>query len=280
MSRRVVRYEGEGRQRRPVYADEGPSSAAAHDPIAMHERLSIPGMGPSGGAGPVERRQITEAERAIRQEARPSPIAPRRSAIVQEEPAVSEAAPIIPETIPVADDALSDLAGAVVEAIEARDAKAIADTAWQIAQRGLAAAWRAMPPLDLPDDAARLREPEGVDPAPPPVVESPPDHADSIPEPREAEVRHERLLLDPLAAAPVRPSSEGGRATAEQLQASRRNGQAAMQAQRRAVELTSAAAKATTRKGTTGQTRTPEQRERMRLGQLASIERRKAAAAS
>ena len=260
MSQRVVAYEGEGRQRRPVYADEGPSSAAARDPIAMHERLTIPGMGPTGGAGPVERRQITEAERAIRQEARPSPIAPRPpSAVQEEEPAVVEAGQdVTTETADLA-DALSGLAEAVVMAIEARDAKAEADIAWQIAQRALAAAWRAMPPLDLPDDAPRP------------------------PTPSEAEVRHERLLEEPIA--PVRPSAEGGRATAEQLQASRRNGQAAMQAQRRAVELTSAAAtKTTTRKGnggrTAGQTRTPEQRERMRQGQLASIERRKAAAAS
>jgi hypothetical protein len=260
VSQRVIAYEGEGRKRRPVYADEGGSSPVANDPMAMYGRLSVPGLVPglvpTGGAGPIEKRQITEAERAIRQEARPSPIAPRPPPVVtsvQEEP-VSELAqePAHDMTTPATEplDALSDLAEAVVMAIEARDAKAVADEAWEIAQRALAAAWRAMPPLDLPDDAPRL---------PKPVI--PPE---------------------PAPVAPVRPSADGGRATAEQLQASRRNGQAAMQAQRRAVELTSAAAaKATTRKGnggrTAGQTRTPEQRETMRVAQLASIARRKAA---
>lgn len=260
MSQRVVRYEGEGRSRRPVYADEGPSSAAAHDPIAMHANGGLPHLGaPSGGAGPVERRLITEAERDIRAEGRPGATAVQRAwneglrtpisaAVIQEDP-VSESRADYSDPIPGPVDALSDLAEAVVVAIEARDAKGIAEAAWQIAQRGLAAAWRALPPLDLLDDTPR---PDKVEPAP---------------------------------VATVRPSAEGGRATADQLQASRRNGQANMQAQRRAVELTTAAAvKVAATKGnggrTAGQTRTPEQRETMRVAQLASIARRKAAKAS
>ena len=79
--------------------------------------------------------------------------------------------------------------------------------------------------------------------------------------------------------APARlPSAEGGRATRDEMQASRRNGQAAMQAQRRAVELTSAAAASRSSSGTgrPGK-RSPEARETMRVTMLASYARRKAA---
>lgn len=242
------------------WVDEGGSSAAAADAVSMLGRLAIPGLTASGGAGPVERRLITEAERAIRAEGRPgaTPIqrawndgAPKPagpSPSPQEEPVVSEPRADHADPIPATADALSDLAEAVDAAIEARDAKGIAEAAWQIAQRGLAAAWRALPPLDLIDDAPR---PDKVEPAP---------------------------------VAPVRPSAEGGRSTAEQLQTSRRNGQANMQAQRRAVALTTAAAtkakteEAKRRYGRPGK-RSPEAREHMRLAMLASHARRKAATA-
>jgi hypothetical protein len=283
VSQRVVAYEGEGRSRRPVYADEGPSSAAARDPIAMHERLAIPGMGPTGGAGPVERRLITEAEREIRAEARPSPIAPRPASAVQrawngkspeqfaqEEPVVVEA--VTPEPSPVLESravTLGMLADAVVEAIEADDelsrAEHLADQAqirWDGARAALDAAYRA---LDDP---------------PPAIVEPPADYSDSIPGPSEAEVRHERLLEEPIVQPPARPTSaEGGRATPDELQASRKRGQANMQAQRRAVELTSAAgAKAPNpAKGRPGK-RSTEARARMSAAMTASYARRKATA--
>jgi hypothetical protein len=78
VSQHVVRYEGEGKARRPVYADEGPASAAASDPMAMHSRLAVPGMAARGGAGPIERREATAAQReAWRTEATDPPV--RRS---------------------------------------------------------------------------------------------------------------------------------------------------------------------------------------------------------
>lgn len=68
MSQRVIRYEGEGRARRPVYADEGPASASSSGVLAEIGRLSVLGargsVTPLGGAGEVERRQATEAQRA------------------------------------------------------------------------------------------------------------------------------------------------------------------------------------------------------------------------
>jgi hypothetical protein len=301
---------------RPDWDDEGKAAAASSDPMATYGRLSVAGFRgdvaetPTGGAGPVERRVATPEELAAARarEAEPSHlvapggdiarpsivithageaamtqasrqrgaaanrarIAAAKAAPAEEEPAVEpaqEPANIVttPETEPPR-VGLAALADAVVEAMEAEgeleQATELLDQAgvrWQQARAALDAAYRA---LDEP----------------PPVVESPAEHSDSIPEPSVAEVRHERLLLDPIAS--VRPTADGGRATAEQLQASRRNGQAAMQAQRRAAELTSAAA-AKTRPGP-GRTfkRTPEQRETMRVAQLASIARRKAAAAS
>ena len=69
MSRRCVGYEGEGRNRRPVWADEGPASAAGTSPVAMHQRVAVPGQeltGPTGGAGAVERRQLYDAENDVR----------------------------------------------------------------------------------------------------------------------------------------------------------------------------------------------------------------------
>jgi hypothetical protein len=280
VSQRVVAYEGEGRSRRPVYADEGPSSAAARDPIAMHERLAIPGMGPTGGAGPVERRLITEAERAVRAESRPSPIAPRPASAAQrtwngkspaqEEPVVVEA--VAPEQPPVLESravTLGVLGDAVVEAIEADDelsrAEHLADQAqirWDGARAALDAAYRA---LDDP---------------PPAIVEPPADYSDPIPGPSEAEVRHKRLLEEPIVQPLARPTSaDGGRATHDELQASRKRGQANMQAQRRAVELTSAAAAKAPNpaKGRPGK-RSPEAREHMSAAMVASYARRKATA--
>lgn len=82
MSRRVIRYEGEGKRRRPVYRDEGPASASASSAFAAAGRLSalqIPGTAGEIeiGAGRVERRQMTDDERAVRLEesSRSSPIA-------------------------------------------------------------------------------------------------------------------------------------------------------------------------------------------------------------
>ena len=214
MSSRVVGYEGEGRHRRAIRTDEGPNSAAVATGSVMAQVTAlgllsvsaIRGVGDrlTGGAGPIERRQITDAERAIRAETRPVPVPPSwngleaaRAPVIQEEP-LSEPRPDHSKTIPDAapDDALSGLAEAVVEAIEARDAKTIADAAWQIAQRSLAAAWRALPPLDLIDYAPKTASDEATPPGPSPVV---------------------RL-----------PSADGGRATRDEMQTSRRNGQAAM----------------------------------------------------
>jgi hypothetical protein len=71
---------------------------------------------------------------------------------------------------------------------------------------------------------------------------------------------------------------EAHRVRINQLAASRRRGQANMQAQRRAVELTTAAAKTRPGPGRTFK-RTPEQRERMRVAMRDSWARRKAATA-
>jgi hypothetical protein len=99
MSRRVIRYEGEGRRRRPVYEDQGPGNGAAGTltslgPHAQVARISqaeasrlvevggkMPDGGagkmPDGGAGKIERSMATEAQPARWRsaETRPSPIA-------------------------------------------------------------------------------------------------------------------------------------------------------------------------------------------------------------
>lgn len=143
MSQRVVRYEGEGRRRRPVYADEGPASASAHDPLASLERVSVldvRGSGlPMGGAGPVERRQITEAELALR---RPTPPAPPRPLFaptpeIQEEgPAMTDAAEPETRTSP-----LAELVTASMEADEAYEAFAQASRRWDVARGRLTTIW-------------------------------------------------------------------------------------------------------------------------------------------
>lgn len=263
MSVRVVGYEGEGRLRRPRVVDEGPSSAAATDPISMHANGGLQGLAllPTGGAGPVERRVATPEEIAAARarEAKPaSPIAPRPRPLpvtAQEEPVEAVTPPAEPETEPAlthgrhcpcsacaredwTNPALADcgmhgpscprvyapfarqpepttpnarlhaLADAAVAAATAWTAREIAIGAWRTAQADLEAAIAAV-----------------SGPGTPSVSEPAPDIPETIPEP-----------------TPIRPGADGGRATAEQLQQSRRNGQAAMQAQRRAVELTSAAA--------------------------------------
>lgn len=74
MSRRVLRYEGEGRARRPVYADEGPSAASSGDGLASLSRLTALDARPTEIDRSVERRQISAAELAARTrslEARP-----------------------------------------------------------------------------------------------------------------------------------------------------------------------------------------------------------------
>lgn len=108
MSRRVIRYEGEGRRRRPVYADEGPASASALGIMAILGKGGMPNRelaSPSGGAGPIERRQISEAEAAIRREATPTqrawnggPIQAQLAAT----PTPNREQPTMPETPPQA----------------------------------------------------------------------------------------------------------------------------------------------------------------------------------
>jgi hypothetical protein len=158
MSRRCIGYADEGKKRRPVYADEGPSSAATTDPIARHANGGHPSLGgPVGGAGPVERRKATTEELAAAKAreakprhlvlatlAKPGPTAgsmdpvlaleqrtaDEPSPAIEEETAVAEAAqdmstevPIEPPVLHVETigDSLSVLADAVVEAIEAND---------------------------------------------------------------------------------------------------------------------------------------------------------------
>lgn len=69
MSRTVIGYTGEGRARRPVYQDLGPSSArvssgpgGSGDPDVKHLLGSPLLVG--AGAGPVERRMVDDAQRA------------------------------------------------------------------------------------------------------------------------------------------------------------------------------------------------------------------------
>jgi hypothetical protein len=97
VSQRRVGYDG----RRPRVIDEGPASASSSDPLAALGRLSaatLRGVGErlTGGAGPIERRQITDAERATRlQHATPG--------LVRAIPLVSSPAAAAP--LPVIDDA-------------------------------------------------------------------------------------------------------------------------------------------------------------------------------
>lgn len=182
-----MRYEGEGRRRRPIYADEGPSSAAARDPIAVHASGGLPHLGgPTGGAGPVERRRITALERALREEERPSPIAPRPAAArpspaIQEEPTVTVTPPGEPEATPEPGTgpsaALSRLARAAQEAAAALEAKELADLSWRVASEALERAYQDVRLLGNPA-ADPFVEPLQPGPA---VSEPTTDHAETIP---------------------------------------------------------------------------------------------------
>lgn len=221
MSVRVVRYEGEGRHRRPVYADEGPSSAAARDPIAIHANGGLPHLAvPTGGAGPIERRLISEAERQVRADMA------RRGALFESLVAEARAkqspngvsAMPAPEPDPVVEPAtpntrLRALADAAMTAATAWTAREIAIEAWRTAQADLEAA------------IAAVSGP--VTPTPPADPE--PTLVDQYEAVRASLADHAESSEAAIAPAPVKPTAEGGRATAEQLQRSRRNGQAAMQ---------------------------------------------------
>lgn len=173
MSKRVIGYEGEGRARRPIYADEGPSAASTGDGLASVSRLGrLSALDIRETAGQiefdntVERRQITAAERAARdQEARPSPIEPRRAAArpprVQEEPNVTGTPPVEPEAEPSASP-FTRLAQAAQDAAAAKAAKDVADRAWEVAQAALEAAWREVKGTDDPAslDAAGVVRPK------------------------------------------------------------------------------------------------------------------------
>lgn len=89
MARRVIRYEGEGRHRRPIFEDLGPASAAGrgHDGQDGHatvarlsslEASKVVGIGErlQGGAGAVERRMATTAQREAWRSERPAPASP------------------------------------------------------------------------------------------------------------------------------------------------------------------------------------------------------------
>lgn len=167
MSRHVIGYEGEGRARRPVYADEGPSSAAAlGDPVAAVGRLSTDALIPQGGAGPVERRQVTEAERAAwrAQEKRAAPDGPQPE---PDEPEPDhEEEPAMPA--PAEDQltvALARVNEASLEAIEAYTGVQVAQRRWDAASDELAAACALL-------DAARS-QPVQVLPAPVVLTSSP-----------------------------------------------------------------------------------------------------------
>lgn len=163
MSRRIVGYEGEGRHRRPVYEDLGPARAGDVGGLAAAGRLSaldIRGTDRPEGAGPVERRLVTDAERAARRDDRPAidPAArlqqsrlngaARTSAIhaarraeraPQEEPAMVEEPRTEPDTSIEPSTPLEALADAAARADAARRVKEAADEAWRSAAAQLEA---------------------------------------------------------------------------------------------------------------------------------------------
>lgn len=64
MSQTVVGYSGEGRARRPIYADQGPASGrASSGPGGSVDPEVTSPLQASVGAGPVERRMVNEAQR-------------------------------------------------------------------------------------------------------------------------------------------------------------------------------------------------------------------------
>lgn len=203
------------------WADQGPAATGSGDAIASMGRLSALDVrgtlasGAGGGAGPIERRQVTEAERDARQ---PESSTPVQRAWNGHGPGQKEA-PAMPDR----HTAYGALADAAARADEALTRKRAADLAWAAAETEVRLAYAAV--ADVEPVAAA---PVAVQPPPKPSVALP--------------------------------------TASERMAKSRRNGQASM---RKVV------AKPT---GTTGQKRTPEQRERMRQGQLAAIARRRAAA--
>lgn len=157
MSRHVIGYTGEGRARRPIYADEGPSSAVAlGDPVAAVGRLSTDSLIPQGGAGPVERRRVSEAQRAAwRERATEVEDAPLR---VDEDPEPDPEPQPQPREEPAMsadnDDPYAELAEAASEASEARQGLATAQERWDAAERRLQEIW------------ARTNGPAAVEPEP------------------------------------------------------------------------------------------------------------------
>lgn len=73
VSQRVVRYEGEGKTRRPVYLDEGPASATVARQLGEGKTGLLDGLPQRelGGAGAIERTYLSEAERTERVVAKP-----------------------------------------------------------------------------------------------------------------------------------------------------------------------------------------------------------------
>jgi hypothetical protein len=165
--RKVVGYTGEGRVRRPIYSDEGPASARV-DGIAAIGRLSaldLRGVGaPIAGAGPVERRQISEAERDVRRgrEALPSPIArvlrapappqPTQEAqmTVTAEPGQDMTTESPPVPLSAIRERLEELSAAAAELAEATEVRAEAALGCLVAERRLDAAWTALRAPDEP----------------------------------------------------------------------------------------------------------------------------------
>lgn len=234
--RTVVGYTGEGRHRVPVYADRGPASASTpSSQVAALGALSatgLVGVGErlTGGAGPVERRQVTEAERAarVRDDTPPEPWkSPGVTVTRQPAPQKPQEAVMPADGTDRRPTVFARLAEAAARADEALQRKTAADVAWLIAQREVRQAYLALAHLEPFAAEAVVVPAEPVQPPPEP------------------------------APAPRLTNNE-------RMAQSRKNGQASM---RKVVA-----------KGTTGQKRTPEQRERMRQGQLAAVARRKAAA--
>lgn len=166
---------------------EGPAPASAADPIAVLGRLSTDSLIPQGGAGPVagpvERRQASEAMRAAwRREALPdlpaiaAPVPPRMTeeelvdAYRSSAPAGGPA-PEKEEPAMAADslDPYAELAEAASEASEAHQGLLTAQERWTAAERRLQEIWasahppvEAAPPPNIPRTipvAVQAREP-------------------------------------------------------------------------------------------------------------------------
>lgn len=266
MSVRTVGYrQGEGRPLHAMRIDEGPASASAVGAIAALSRLALPGA-PTGGAGPIERRQISEAEREIRREATttqrswngrsPQSVGATFQRPAQPAPPQMPQEAAMPTTDPEIPNPFGALAGAAARAAEALDRKTAADAAWTIARDAVDAAYAVVVVAEdeaVPPDDGHVWQTLTIDVSGP-RTNIPEAIPEAIPEP------------EPVA----KPSQ------AERDAQSRRNGQASMQAQKRAAELTAAAA----RKSPKPQTRSAETRARMSAAMKASYARRKGAATS